>query len=133
MKVVLPVSIALFLLIASCSKDGILTNNCKTCTDLDILVCLVHHGDTIKTGEVYLKYDVTNKPTEYDQSAKLILTDDGPVATFNKKKAGKYYIYANGYDERIGKDVSGGIPVTISSDYLASPYWVKIPVSEDGH
>ena len=100
---------------------------------MEIIVGLKHHDRVISTGKVYLKYDATDKPGSYDQSAVVEMTEDGPVAIFPNKLPGRYYIYADGYDTTIGKDVSGGIPVTITNDYLYTYYSTTVPVTEAGH
>ncbi len=124
---------AMFLTFASCSKDGIMTTNCESCTEMEIIVGLEHHGQPIKDGKVYIKKDATDKPGTYDYSAVVEMTEDGPVAIFPHKLPGRYYIYADGYDPAIGKDVSGGIPVTINNDYLYTHYSTVVPVTETGH
>ncbi|MCB0696680.1 MAG: hypothetical protein KDC07_04915 [Chitinophagaceae bacterium] len=130
MKLRLLIATAALLSFASCSKDGVEGNNCQTCSEMRIVVTLKHHDDVINTGKVYLKRDATNMPDSYDASAEVVMTDEGPMALFLNQRPGKFYIYADGYDTSINKDVAGGVPVNITSDFMFKYYRMIVPVTE---
>jgi hypothetical protein len=91
-----------------------------------------HHTRTISDLTVYIKYNAQSKPSDFDDSAKIISTPTDTFATFTGLKTGKYYLYGRGYDHLLSDSlVVGGVPITINEEKL---FDVSCPVSEaDGH
>lgn len=88
-----------------------------------------HHSKNIDSCTVYIKYNTLDKPSgNYDDSARCVLIDSMPVATFTGLKKGKYYLYGKGYDPSIFQTVDGGAPYTISSETTLN---LNLPVTED--
>lgn len=86
-----------------------------------------HHGKTIDSCTIYIKYNATEIPQSYDDSAVCVLTDSIPVATFSELKKGNYYLYGRGYDPDILQVVEGGINVSITEENETTVY---VPVTE---
>jgi hypothetical protein len=60
---------------------------------------------------VYIKYNATQAPgnSQYDDSAKCVVTNGVPVATFSNLKVGNYYLHSVGYESALTPStVSGG-------------------------
>ena len=89
----------------------------------------MHHSEYIDSCTVYIKYNVSDKPSSYDEEVKCVMEDGKPVATFTSLKKGNYYIYGKGWDKEIEKDVVGGIPYTIKDDNKVLN--INVPVTED--
>ena len=92
-----------------------------------------HHTRRIDSITVYIKYNAQDQPAngKYDDSARVVKGASDTVAIFSGLKAGKYYLYGNGWDPMINQAVHGGIPYTITSETTLS---VNLPVTEDdGH
>lgn len=91
-----------------------------------------HHGRQIDSCTIYIKYDAVNPPADsvYDDSARCVLIDGVPVATFAGLKKGNYYLFGFGWDPQLSppQNVRGGIPWTITEETLQK---VDVPVSED--
>ena len=91
-----------------------------------------HHGRQIDSCTIYIKYNSLNPPLDsvYDDSARCVLVNGVPVATFAGLKAGSYYLYGYGWDPQLSppQHVRGGIPWTITQETLQS---TDVPVSEE--
>lgn len=88
-----------------------------------------HHSKNIDSCTIYIKYNTKELPTTFDDSAKCVLRNGVPVATFTGLKKGDYYLYGKGWDPSIVENVKGGIPYTINDDNKTIP--VTVPVTED--
>lgn len=89
-----------------------------------------HHGATIDSGTIYIKFNATDAPSDntYDAQQVLQLKDNGSIlATFSGLKTGDYYIYGYCYDKGIANNVKGGIPYTIQQDGTIE---LIVPVTE---
>jgi hypothetical protein len=95
-----------------------------------------HHGVNIDSSIVYIKYNATDAPATFDDSAKCVLTGGKPVATFSGLKKGNYYFLGRGYDPaqpiEPGEKYNsiGGVPYTIAEETTLDIY---LPIVEDGH
>lgn len=84
-----------------------------------ILVTPEHHNFFVDSCTIYLKYGTNDAPASgvYDDSAKCILSDTTPVATFKNLMSGLYYLYALGYHAGyVPPEVKGGLPCTINNE-----------------
>jgi hypothetical protein len=84
-----------------------------------------HHGQFVDSCTIYIKYATSDAPANgiYDDSARCILADTTPVATFTQLTAGSYYIYGAGYHAGyVPPNVKGGLPVTISKEDTVNIY-----------
>ena len=86
-----------------------------------------HHGKVIDSITVYIKYNVQDKPSGYDDSAKAMNMNNSSIAKFEGLKAGKYYLYGRGWDNSIGEVVEGGIPYIITEEKSID---ITVPVTE---
>lgn len=87
-----------------------------------------HHGTSIDSCMVYIKYNSQDVSSAYDDSVKCMQVDSVSTATFSGLKAGQYYLYAKGWDAGIGETVIGGLPYTITQENEQS---VTVPVTEE--
>lgn len=91
-----------------------------------------HHGRQIDSCMIYIKYDAVNPPADsvYDDSARCVLINGIPIATFAGLKKGNYYLFGYGWDPLLSppQNVRGGIPWTVTEETLQS---INVPVSED--
>src|ERR1700741_2137378 len=60
-----------------------------------------HHDLNIDSCMVYIKYDAQDVPASYDDSAKAVMINNIPVATFAGLKKGAYYLFGKGWDASI--------------------------------
>jgi len=89
-----------------------------------------HHEKLIDSAMVYIKYNTGDKPSTYDDSARVVKGATDTVAVFTGLKTGRYYIYGYGYDLRYAKPVVlGGVPITITEE---KEYDILCPVTEEG-
>lgn len=86
-----------------------------------------HHGNAIDSGKVYIKYNVQDAPTSYDDSVACIIENGKAVAIFTQLKKGNYYLLGNGWDSTILERVKGGLPYTIQQETTLE---MILPVSE---
>jgi hypothetical protein len=88
-----------------------------------------HHGasKSIIDFKVYIKYNATDKPSHYDDSASTVQVSGEPVALFTGLKKGNYYIYGYGFDTSIKQNVKGGIPYPVASETTLN---IELPVTE---
>jgi hypothetical protein len=76
---------------------------------------------------VYIKYNTLDMPLTYDDSLAVVTPKNGrPTSTFINLKKGNYYLYAYGWNKYNSEIVGGGIPYTISTDYVNAE--VEMPV-----
>lgn len=96
------------------------------------LITPKHHSKNIDSCTVYIKYNTITNPGKgnFDDSAKCIMTNGVPVATFAGLKAGDYYLFGMGYDPGILDVVEGGRIFSISEE---KSYGIDLSVTEDGH
>lgn len=92
-----------------------------------------HHGRQIDSCMIYVKYNTLNPPpadSSYDDSARCILINGVPTATFGNLKKGNYYFFGYGWDPLLSppQAVRGGLPWIINEETLQS---FDLPVSED--
>ena len=119
---------ALLALTASCKREE--NDNTAGKGGNALLRCVPKHHNVSKNilnGKIFIKYNAQDAPASFDDSASCIMTDGQPMATFSGLKAGKYYLYGNGFDTSINQGVKGGLPYTISSETTLD---VTIPVTE---
>lgn len=88
-----------------------------------------HHNvfKNIVDCKVYIKYNVQDVPSFYDDSAATVMMGDQPTAVFSGLKPGNYYIYGYGFDTSIRQNVKGGMPYTVSSETTLD---LSLPVTE---
>jgi hypothetical protein len=86
-----------------------------------------HHGSKIDSLVVYIKFNSSDAPSDdtYDLNQQV---NTSGLARFDGLKAGKYYLFAKGYDPSISKEVKGGIPFQIKDE---KAYDVVVPVTEN--
>lgn len=100
---------------ASCERDKTEVAGKGGSTTLNVTP--KHHDSLIHDCMVYIKYNVQDAPSSYDDSAKCVDNSNGiPVATFTNLKKGNYYLFGDGFDPRIAQDVKGGAPYVITQD-----------------
>jgi hypothetical protein len=76
---------------------------------------------------VYIKYNTLDMPLSYDDSVWVATPKNGrPTGTFSSLKRGNYYLYAYGWNKYNSEIVGGGMPYTITTDYVDAK--VEIPV-----
>ena len=124
-KLVAPV---LLLLATSCgSREDYVKPYCKDCDkQMTLFVDLVHKGEGINNGTVYIKYDAETRPTFYDDSASLIMQRGRFRANFANRPVGKYYIYAKGYSTFQKYAVEGSSAINISNGYEYTNYMTTL-------
>jgi hypothetical protein len=88
-----------------------------------------HHARDIDSCKVYIKYNASDKPLTYDDSAWCRKAGGRPVATFPNLKKGKYYIYGRGWDPEIEEAVDGGVPYEVKQN--AGVFDYNLAVTED--
>jgi hypothetical protein len=91
-----------------------------------------HDGLNIDSCMFYLKYNssVISADGIYDDSTKAVNVKGTPVASFYGLKAGKYYIFAKGWDIIRSEKVKGGIPFTITQTNKATEHTLVIPIQD---
>jgi len=114
----------------SCKKKD--KDSAGTGGNTTFVVAPQHHGKPIDSCTVYLKYNTMDAPgtgtSNYDISAKVMMVNGEPVATFPGMKKGQYYVFGSGYDPAISQGVIGGIPYKIEQD--GGTVKITLPVSE---
>jgi hypothetical protein len=90
----------------------------------------MHHAQNIDSCRVYIKYNASNVPQQYDDSTDCVMIDSTPVATFTQLREGDYYLYGEGWDPLIQERVLGGIPYSIAVEDTIS---ITLPVTESSH
>ena len=119
---------ATFILLFCCACM-LLAENCRKPKDTSIagggkggtsvlLVTPEHHGGFVDSCMIYIKYGTNDAPASgiYDDSARCVLSDTTPVATFSNLTVGLYYLYAIGYHlPYTPPNVKGGVPCTIQN------------------
>lgn len=122
-------SLSVVLVSSSCERDETITVGGKG-GNTTLKVTPQHHGDNIDSCTVYIKYNVQDKPSAYDEEVKCVMENGKPVATFTSLNKGNYYIFGKGWDPGIEQNVEGGIPYTITEDGTKE---ITVPVTESGH
>ena len=91
-----------------------------------------HHPPAIDSITVYIKYNASNLPLTFDDSARAVKGAVDTVATFTGLKNGNYYLYGLGWDRSIADTVMGGIPYTINvpDTSVATTINLTLPVTE---
>lgn len=120
MKIISPIAaIAVIMIIAvSCKKNTPAPVGGKG-GKTTLLVTPEHHGAFVDSCTIYIKYATSDAPANgiYDDSARCILSDTTPVATFAGLTTGSYYIYGVGiHVGYVPPNVKGGLPVTIPNN-----------------
>ena len=106
----------LILLAASCKNDDDTVLIGGKGGNATLHITARHHARTIDSAMVYIKYNATNLPTSFDDSAKVVKTATDTTATISGLKKGTYYLYGYGWDKSIGDTVLGGVPYTITAE-----------------
>lgn len=79
----------------------------------------LHHGLLLPNLKVYLKLNTINYPgnntADYNYSA---VTNANGEATFTQIPLGNIWLYANGYDASVGRDVYGNLGFNISTNHV---------------
>jgi hypothetical protein len=133
MKIYAPLLIVLNLFAVSCNKGGDdpqpIGGKGGNAT---IKVTPRHHGQQIDSCMIYVKYNAVDAPANnvYDDSAKCILINGVPIATFAGLKNGNYYFWGYGWDPQLSppKAVKGGYAYPVQEETLQS---FDLAVSED--
>ncbi|MBU3676877.1 MAG: hypothetical protein FGM54_06835 [Chitinophagaceae bacterium] len=89
-----------------------------------------HHGSSIDSGIVYIKYNSLEAVAmgEYNQAISLSKDSNNLyTAQFKGLKPGEYYLFAEGWDPSISNNVKGGVPFTIEKE---EQFNIIIPVTE---
>jgi hypothetical protein len=114
-----------------CHKSG--TSGCPTGGGkggtITLSVIPEHSNYFVDSCMVYIKYGTTDAPLDgtYDDSAKVVLQDTTPVATFSGLSQGNYYVLGVGYHQLLSERVKGGVPCTICSDANITEYLPTYP------
>lgn len=89
-----------------------------------------HKPPSLDSMKIFIKYNASELPASlvFDDSMKVVKTAADTVAIFTNLKPGKYYLYGDGWDPKIGQEVKGGIPYTIARDSTTTS--VLVPVTE---
>ncbi len=89
-----------------------------------------HDGINIDSCKVFIKYNssVIPKDGNYDDSVWARQVDGSPVGSFTHLKAGKYYLFARGWDLIRSQKVRGGIPFTISAAHESTNHYLTLPI-----
>lgn len=123
--------LGLCLLIFSCKKEDEAPPVGGPGGNATLKVTPRHHGRQIDSCMIYIKYNAVNPPADslYDDSARCVLINGLPIATFAGLKKGNYYIFGYGWDPQLTppQHVRGGTPWTITEETLQK---LDIPVSE---
>ncbi len=125
--------LAVPLLLISCKKGGDETPPVGGPGGLaTIKITPRHHGRQIDSCMVYVKYNTLNPPSadsSYDDSARCVLINGIPIATFGSLKLGNYF-FAKGWDPLLSppQTVRGGLTWTVINETLQS---FDLPVSEE--
>lgn len=90
-------------------------------------VAAAHHATSIDSCRIYIKYNATDAPQQYDDSADCVMQGGQAIATFTELKQGNYYLFGRGWDPNILQVVQGGVPYTITAD---SVFQITIAVTE---
>lgn len=120
---------------SACTKQDQVDGQCDHpyCNYTTIVVSMEHHGKMITNGSVHIRKNVTDKPDKYDASAKIKIDGNFATARFPELEPGKFYIYAEGFDEDIQQTVTGGKAVVIQQGYEFIEYRTTIAVAEGNH
>lgn len=124
-------SLPLIAILASCGGDD---DNKKVTPEggkggnAELRITPKHHQKTIDTCMVYIKYNATDMPSGYDDSARCMIIGSDTVAVFSGLKKGKYYLYGKGYDDGIFQTVDGGAPYEITTETVQS---LNLFITED--
>lgn len=89
-----------------------------------------HHGSSIDSATVYIKYNSLEAVAlgEYNQALPLSKDSNNLyTAQFKGLKPGEYYLFAQGWDPSISNNVKGGVPFTIEKE---EQFNLVIPVTE---
>lgn len=108
--------LVLFTFFISCDRDK--TSVAGKGGKATLNVTIMHDGNYANNGTVYIEYNSEDKPAEnaFDDSAKCVLKDGKPVATFSNLRAGKYYLFGIGYDPVHADEIKGGAKYVISKE-----------------
>ena len=93
-----------------------------------ITVTPQHHGFFIDTCTIYIKYNAVDVPANgiYDDSARCILSDTIPIATFSGLIIGNYYLFGIGYHATYSPpNVKGGQSCTVSKDNTTTNVYLQ--------
>jgi len=123
-KIIFPL---LLILTSACNRTDKNENTAGKGGAATLHITPQHHGKNIKNATIYIKYNATDAPASFDDSAKCVLADTVPVASFTQLKTGNYYLYGKGYDSAILQTVEGGINYRIEEEKEIS---IFIPVTE---
>lgn len=99
--------------------------------DAAIRVIPNHDGLNIDSCKVYIKYNSAVIPADgqYDDSVWAMVNDDGtPIASFYNLKAGRYYLFARGWDIIRSEKVRGGLFFTIERDMATTSHVFTLPI-----
>lgn len=95
------------------------------------LNCVPKHHNVFKNiinGKIYIAYNTSDVPLNYDDSASCIMVNGTLTAVFTEMKPGAYYLVGKGFDTTIQGNVTGGVPYTARQDNVSPT--VVIPVTE---
>jgi len=115
----------------SCHKSG--TSGCPTGGGkggtITLSVIPEHANYFVDSCTVYIKYGTLDAPSDdlYDDSAKVVLNDTTPVATFPGLTQGNYYLLGVGYHQLLNETVKGGVPCTICTNSNITEYLPTYP------
>lgn len=115
------------LVVWGCNRDDSTSNIGGKGGNATLKVTPQHHTLNIDSCMIYIKYNATNTPDSYDDSAMCVPQDGAPVATFTQLKKGNYYLYGKGWDPSIVQSVKGGLTYEITQEQTIH---IFLPVTE---
>lgn len=91
-----------------------------------------HDTLNIDSCMLYIKYDAQVVPFDgkYDDSAKALMIQGTPVATFSGLKTGNYYLLAKGWDLVRSQKVRGGLPFIVLEENANTVHSFVLPIQE---
>lgn len=103
----------------------------------DLILFPQHHEEPIVSqlnylDSAFIKFNTREFPGDDKSKYDLIVVGDlgSDKVIIENLKCGNYFIYMTGYDQSISERVKGGIPFTISEEFVGTKN-IVVPVTED--
>lgn len=112
----------LFLVVCCKPKNNCISSGGGKGGSGSISISPSHYGSYVDSCTIYIKYGTLNTPGNgvYDDSARCVMVDTVPVATFSNLKGGLYYFYASGYHKAYAAYVKGAVNYTMCTEHSVS-------------
>ncbi len=123
--------VLLFLSLFGCRKK----NTAGLGGDNELRITVRHHTIVLDSITVFIKFNAYDAPVDsldYDLKTRVKVSDNDTVAIFSGLKDGQYYLFGQGWDPYIVKNVKGGLPIELDNE-KQQPVEVFLQVTEDGH